>query len=106
MKIVLISPPLYPPKEPYLAVPSLKAFLTQKGHDVVQKDTNLEFFNRILSKDYLSACRQDVFCKANKLAREKPLNSKNRKLNKSLKSALFSAIYVIGNIETAKRIMQ
>jgi radical SAM superfamily enzyme YgiQ (UPF0313 family) len=106
MKIVLISPPLYLPIEPYLAVPSLKAFLKQGGHDVVQKDLNIEFFDRILSQDCLCQHLRVISSRLSLLSKKKLCSPEERKKREFLKSSISSADYVIRNIEKAKKIMR
>ncbi|MFH0935284.1 MAG: radical SAM protein [Candidatus Omnitrophota bacterium] len=60
MKILLLSPPIFPPYGPYLALPTLKAFLVEHGYCVEQKDVNLEFFDRVLSRGYLTRCYNEI----------------------------------------------
>ena len=45
MKVMLIFPPDWYPSEPYLSLPSLTAVLRAAGHQVVQKDVNLEMYD-------------------------------------------------------------
>jgi anaerobic magnesium-protoporphyrin IX monomethyl ester cyclase len=49
----LIFPPQWCPTHPYLALPSLKAYLQARGHVVIQRDLNIEFYRQILNQDYL-----------------------------------------------------
>lgn len=60
MKILLLSPPVFAPYAPYLAIPALKAFLVERGYFVEQKDINLEFFDTILSRNYLAQCYNEI----------------------------------------------
>ena len=53
MKVMLIFPPDWYPSEPYLSLPSLTAVLRAAGHDVVQKDVNLEMYDWYFSGDFL-----------------------------------------------------
>jgi radical SAM superfamily enzyme YgiQ (UPF0313 family) len=53
MKVLLIFPPDWYPSEPYLSLPSLTAVLRAAGHDVVQKDVNLEMYDWYFSADFL-----------------------------------------------------
>ena len=41
-KVMLVFPPDWYPSEPYLSLPTLTSFLRCAGHEVVQKDVNLE----------------------------------------------------------------
>lgn len=47
---MLISPPLYDPSMPGLALPCLTAALRNRGHEVISRDANVEFFDTILSR--------------------------------------------------------
>jgi radical SAM superfamily enzyme YgiQ (UPF0313 family) len=53
MKVMLIFPPDWYPSEPYLSLPSLTAVLRAAGHEVVQKDINLEMYDWYFSGDFL-----------------------------------------------------
>ncbi len=53
MKVLLIFPPDWYPSEPYLSLPSLTAVLRAAGHQVVQKDVNLEMYDWYFSGDFL-----------------------------------------------------
>ncbi len=52
-KVMLVFPPDWYPSEPYLSLPTLTAFLREAGHDVVQKDVNLEMYDWFFSEDFL-----------------------------------------------------
>jgi anaerobic magnesium-protoporphyrin IX monomethyl ester cyclase len=52
-KIMLVFPPDWYPSEPYLSLPTLTAFLRAAGHEVVQKDVNLEMYDWFFSGDFL-----------------------------------------------------
>lgn len=52
-KVMLLFPPDWYPSEPYLSLPTLTAFLRRAGHDVVQKDVNLEMYDWYFSADFL-----------------------------------------------------
>lgn len=64
MRVALLFPPGWIPYAPYAALPRLTAYLRQKGHDVVQRDLNLEMFDTMLRAEYLQASldrlRQDL----------------------------------------------
>ena len=53
MKLALLFPPQWYPSQPYLALPTLKAHLESKGHEVDQFDLNIECYDVFLSKEYL-----------------------------------------------------
>src|SRR5438093_462656 len=54
-KVMLVFPPDWYPSEPYLSLPSLTCVLRAAGHDVIQKDVNLELYDWYFSEDFL--CR-------------------------------------------------
>lgn len=56
MKTALLFPPQWYPSQPYLALPTLKAHLESKGHEVDQFDFNIESYEVFLSRDYLAQC--------------------------------------------------
>jgi anaerobic magnesium-protoporphyrin IX monomethyl ester cyclase len=53
LKIMLVFPPDWYPSEPYLSLPTLTAVLRPAGHEVVQKDVNLEMYDWFFSGDFL-----------------------------------------------------
>ncbi len=50
---MLLFPPEWVPTAPYLALPCLTATLRQAGHEVVQKDVNIEMYDRFFSDSFL-----------------------------------------------------
>jgi radical SAM superfamily enzyme YgiQ (UPF0313 family) len=53
MKVMLVFPPDWYPSEPYLSLPTLTCVLRAAGHQVVQKDVNLEMYDWYFSGDFL-----------------------------------------------------
>src|SRR5437667_2595721 len=53
LKAMLLFPPEWVPTAPYLALPSLTAVLRQHGHEVVQKDVNIEIYDYFFSDTFL-----------------------------------------------------
>jgi anaerobic magnesium-protoporphyrin IX monomethyl ester cyclase len=53
VKVLLIFPPHWHPLMPHLALPSLTAYLRSNGVEVIQRDLNVEVFERILSGTHL-----------------------------------------------------
>ena len=45
VKIMLVFPPDWYPSEPYLSLPTITAVLRAAGHEVIQKDVNLEMYD-------------------------------------------------------------
>jgi hypothetical protein len=56
MKAALVFPPQWYPSQPYLALPTLKAYLESQGHQVDQFDFNVESYDLFLSRNYLERC--------------------------------------------------
>jgi len=56
MKVALLFPPQWYPSQPYLSLPTLKAHLESKGHEVDQFDFNIESYEIFLSQEYLEHC--------------------------------------------------
>ena len=50
---MLLFPPEWVPTAPYLALPSLTAVLRQAGHEVVQRDVNIEMYDLFFSNSFL-----------------------------------------------------
>jgi anaerobic magnesium-protoporphyrin IX monomethyl ester cyclase len=59
-KVMLVFPPDWYPSEPYLSLPTLTAFLRAAGHEVVQKDVNLEMYDWFFSGDFLRRIQKKV----------------------------------------------
>jgi anaerobic magnesium-protoporphyrin IX monomethyl ester cyclase len=49
MKVILVFPPQFDPTIPNLALPCLTAVLRAAGHEVIQRDLNVESYDRLLS---------------------------------------------------------
>ncbi len=52
-KVMLLFPPEWVPTAPYLALPSLTAVLRQAGHDVIQRDVNIEMYDHFFTMEFL-----------------------------------------------------
>jgi len=53
MKTLLLFPPDWLPSEPYLSLPSLAAVARPAGHEVAQKDINVEMYDLFFSAPFL-----------------------------------------------------
>jgi len=53
LKTMLLFPPEWVPTAPYLALPSLTAVLRESGHEVIQKDVNIEMYDLFFSDTFL-----------------------------------------------------
>ncbi|MFA6217616.1 MAG: radical SAM protein [Candidatus Omnitrophota bacterium] len=107
MKIILLSPPIFPPKEPYLAVPTLTAFLSNHGFkDVIQRDINLETYDILLSSKYLLHCHQANSEELRKLRCNIVPGEDSLKKYKLLKTAVRFAPYIIKRIDRAREYLK
>lgn len=52
-KVMLLFPPEWVPTAPYLALPCLTAVLRQHGHEVIQRDINIEMYELFFSDMFL-----------------------------------------------------
>ena len=66
MKTALVFPPQWYPSQPYLALPTLKAYLETKGHEVDQFDFNVESYDLVLSRVYLEHCVEKITTRVSK----------------------------------------
>src|SRR3712207_1326399 len=53
LKTLLLFPPEWVPTAPYLALPSLTAVLRQAGHQVVQRDVNIDMYDHFFTDTFL-----------------------------------------------------
>lgn len=53
LKTMLLFPPEWVPTAPYLALPCLTAVLRQAGHEVIQRDINIEMYDLFFSEKFL-----------------------------------------------------
>lgn len=87
MKVMLIFPPDWFPSEPYLSLPSLTAVLRQAGHQVIQKDINLEMYDWYFSEDFLKKVLRRVpqqLDRLRKLAKKRELEEWEQDLQLTL----------------------
>jgi hypothetical protein len=87
MKVMLVFPPDWFPSEPYLSLPSLTAVLRQAGHQVIQKDINLEMWDWYFSEDFLKKVLRRVpqqLDRLRKLAKKRELEEWEQDLQLTL----------------------
>jgi radical SAM superfamily enzyme YgiQ (UPF0313 family) len=109
-KVMLVFPPDWYPSEPYLSLPTLTAFLREAGHEVVQKDVNLEMYDWLFSGDFLRRVLKKVpqqLDRLKKIARDRDLTDAEVELQLALCDCSRSRIGgLIGKAEEAKRIVR
>ncbi|MFQ5451207.1 MAG: B12-binding domain-containing radical SAM protein [Nitrospinaceae bacterium] len=73
--IYLVFPSSWHPSQPYLSLPSLKAFLAQNGiHDVVQRDLAIEFLDHLCSWEKTKPLYERIIRELNEMG-SKPRHS-------------------------------
>ena len=99
MNITFIYPPQWTPLSPHLSLCSLVAQLRAHNHNVTIRDLNIEFYNKILTKDFIVGSIEKAFKMEQKvfleLAREATGRSKEELENDisfKIKLAKFSKI--------------
>ena len=109
-KIMLLFPPDWYPSEPYLSLPTLTAFLRRAGHDVVQKDVNLEMYDWYFSADFLKRALKRVpqqLDRLKRLARDRGLSDEEIELQMALCACTRSRMAdLIEQAERAKAIVR
>ena len=110
MKIMLIFPPDWYPSEPYLSLPTLTAVLRAAGHQVVQKDVNLEMYDWYFSEDFLRRVLKKVpqqLDRLRKISKKRELEEWETDLQLALCDVTRERIAELTEkAETAKRIVR
>lgn len=97
MKVLLFFPPFWDTQQPYLALPSLAAFLKTKKIAVSQRDLNIELLDYISSPKYLKKVGEKI---------KKQKKSIDEKKLEALKKARVILPQVISRIDEAKNILR
>ncbi len=103
MKALLLFPPCWHPLMPHLALPSLTAYLRGEGIEVTQRDLNLELYDEVLSRHYLTAVVRQLQREAR--AQEKD-HARSAAAAQECSWALSEGRDVPGRIEQAKAIIR
>ncbi len=110
VKVMLVFPPDWYPSEPYLSLPTLTAFLRVAGHEVIQKDVNLEMYDWFFSGDFLQRVLKKVpqqLDRLKKVSRLRDLTEPELELQMALCDCTRSRIaQLTENAEEAKRIVR
>ena len=110
MKVMLVFPPDWYPSEPYLSLPTLTSVLRAAGHEVIQKDVNLEMYDWYFSEDFLKRVLRRVpqqLDRLRKLSKKRELADWERDVQLALCD--LTREYIAGLIkkaETAKHIVR
>ena len=110
MKVMLIFPPDWYPSEPYLSLPTLTTVLRSAGHQVVQKDVNLEMYDWYFSEDFLRRVLKKVpqqLDRLRKLSKKRELEEWETDLQQALCDVTRNRIAELTEkAETAKQIVR
>jgi len=106
LKILLIFPPQWLPTQPYLSLPSLTSYLQSEGHNVIQKDFNVEAYDIILTKQYLRRMYKRVSHNFDKLDSKVKLSAAEQKYYETLFCVMAFAPQVIKEIDGAKKVFR
>jgi anaerobic magnesium-protoporphyrin IX monomethyl ester cyclase len=106
VKVLLVFPPHWHPLMPHLALPALTAYLRSNGVQVIQRDLNVEIFDRVLTSAHLRATLRRL----RKEEKRVPLKG----LNAALQQANLEAIAwakqegqrIVADIDQAKATMR
>ncbi|MGH7236798.1 MAG: B12-binding domain-containing radical SAM protein [Nitrospiraceae bacterium] len=109
-KVMLVFPPDWYPSEPYLSLPTLTSVLRAAGHQVTQKDVNLEMYDWFFSADFLRRVLKKVpqqLDRLRKLSKKRELEEAEVELQLALCDCTRERIAeLIEKAETAKRIVR
>jgi len=110
MKVMLVFPPDWYPSEPYLSLPTLTSVLRAAGHEVIQKDINLEMYDWYFSEDFLKRVLRRVpqqLDRLRKLSKKRELVEWERDVQLALCDLTRDYIAdLIKKAETAKHIVR
>lgn len=111
MKVMLVFPPDWYPSEPYLSLPTLTCVLRAAGHQVAQKDVNLEMYDWYFSEDFLNRIVlkrvPQQLDRLRKASRSRELSEAERELQLALVGLTRARIAELaGKAEQAKRIVR
>lgn len=110
MKVMLVFPPDWYPSEPYLSLPSLTSVLRAAGHQVIQKDINLEMYDWYFSEDFLKRVLRRVpqqLDRLRKLSKKRELGDWERDVQLALCDLTRDYVAeLIRKAETAKHIVR
>ncbi|SVB60757.1 uncharacterized protein METZ01_LOCUS213611, partial [marine metagenome] len=105
MKTALIFPPQWYPSQPYLALPTLKAYLETKGHEVDQFDFNVESYDFFLSRSYLEHCVNKIDARLTKSVK----SHEDREIEPTHRQILEDTNYleaILSEISDAKQVLR
>lgn len=99
MKVMLTFPPQFDPTMPNLALPCLTAMLRHEGHEVIQRDLNVEAFDTLLSGRELERAAAKIDANYESLSF---LGADTGELDRLMKMSRF----LTGEVDNAKRVIR
>jgi anaerobic magnesium-protoporphyrin IX monomethyl ester cyclase len=110
MKILLLFPPDWLPSEPYLSLPALTSVLRPAGHEVIQKDVNVEMYDMFFSRPFLKQVSNRIAGELNHLLhveKKRTLNEEESALKEQLLQSTPDVIsQLASDAEEAKLILR
>ena len=110
MKILLLFPPDWLPSEPYLSLPALTSVLRPTGHEVIQKDINVEMYDMFFSRSFLEHVSGRIAGELNHLIhveKQRALDEEESTLKAQLLQSSPEALYQLASdAEEAKNILR
>lgn len=110
LKTMLLFPPEWVPTAPYLALPCLTAVLRQAGHEVIQKDVNIEMYDLFFSDSFLIWVKTRMGMQLHELeAKERSGWLTDQEIDQKAvvqAKAKVDVFHLIEQAETAKRIVR
>lgn len=102
MNILLLFPPHWDLESVYPSLPTLTSFLRYNGHDVVQRDINIELYDLMLSKSHLLQVASAIPKEIKRMEKGKPRSRVNAGKLKALRVASVLLEMVLDDVEVAK----
>ena len=110
MKTLLLFPPDWLPSEPYLSLPALTSVLRPAGHEVIQKDINVEMYDMFFSRSFLEHVSGRIAGELNHLIhveKQRALDEEESTLKAQLLQSSPEALYQLASdAEEAKNILR
>lgn len=110
MKTLLLFPPDWLPSEPYLSLPSLTSVLRPAGHEVIQKDVNVEMYDLMFSELFIRHAQQRIAFELRHIknvSETRTLTGEERQLKDQLLSCTEEGVtQLIRDVEKAKSVLR
>jgi len=84
LKVLLIFPPVWLPEAPYLSTPILKAYLQERGINVIQQDLNIEFWTHFYDETEIRDIYRRLAAKWNDFRERTDLNEYDMELQENI----------------------